>query len=223
MATTNLTTMTMKDQSPNCPLFKLPAELRNLVYELVFEVSSANTIRVTDAFSPSGHNATDTITSARKASAAPPSAALIRSCQHIYSESKGIFVAQKHTHKKYWMKEFAIGLLEIVQTPAFQALIDYTPMHMIDNLVVVADIQGKGTLKWGLYRDQWKEWQTTYMGIDASTRDKCNFGERGTNKSAESAKLLLKRVLRHSRQVPRPVHPSPVLCPAALRRRDELR
>lgn len=223
MASTILTTMTMKDQSLNCPLFQLPGELRNRIYWFVFEVSSASTIRVTDAFSPSGHNITDAITLARKASAAPPSAALIRSCQRIYNESKGIFDALKHTHKMYWEKEFAIGLSEIAHFPALQVIVDFTPVHKIDNLVVIADIKGKGTLRWGLWRDKWKDWSYTWLGLDASTCDKPDFGDYGTNKSFDRARCSLYLILQHYRQVPPAILPSPVLCPAALRRRDELR
>lgn len=165
MASNNLATMTMKDQSPNSPLFKLPGELRNRIYELVFE-NSSDTINTVEAFFPSKASESDTVTQLRKASAAPPSVALLCSCQKIYGESKGIFAkAVRH----YWKKEFTVTLDEIEPLKRF---FDYVPKDYIKTFVVTTPTSGTTIAKGLLHRagDRWcvmevggdvDDWSTT--------------------------------------------------------------
>lgn len=142
--------MKTKDQTPNCPLFRLPPELRNRIYELVFEVSSASIIRVTDTFSPSGHDATDAITSARKAAAAPPSAALVRSCQRIHGESKVFF---DEASKRYWKNEFLFELpIDLPHHLTFERFIKPAPTQRIENLSVMVSSEDGITTKVRLHR-----------------------------------------------------------------------
>lgn len=70
------------------PLFRLPPELRNRVYEMAFE-DEAESIDVTQVC-------------ARK-----PSSALIRSCRRMHAESNGIF---KAAFQDFWQKDFVIDL-----------------------------------------------------------------------------------------------------------------
>lgn len=85
-------TVMRRRESPNCLLFKLPGELRNTIYGMVFE-SGSDTVNIADAFSPMEDGDTDAATSLRKISASPPSSALVRSCQQLRQESQCFFTA----------------------------------------------------------------------------------------------------------------------------------
>lgn len=79
--------------------FKLPAELRNRIYEMAFECE-LGTIDLATTFRPGG-------TPLELGSAAPPSSALMRSCQTTCRESRGIFMS---ACEAYWNKDFVVDL-----------------------------------------------------------------------------------------------------------------
>lgn len=117
-------------------LFKLPAELRDYIYELVYEDSSEEAIDVTDAF-PGVEIEADSrdeldgdyipcrssifspakcpmrgVASAVEArstplSSAPPSSALLRTCQRLHMETRNFF---PQAYTLYWQKTFIIDL-----------------------------------------------------------------------------------------------------------------
>lgn len=145
----------MKDQSPNCPLFRLPGELRNRIYELVFEISSEDTILIADAFSPPNQSDTDAARLLPRPSSAPPPTALIRSCQHIHGESKVFF---DEASERYWKQEFSIELPK--PTPhhlTFESFIEPVPTQRIENLSVMVSSLDGTTTKVGLCRGE-KGW-----------------------------------------------------------------
>lgn len=80
----------------NCPLFKLPQELRDQIYELVYtaETKDDGTIML---------NATK-----------PPTKDLGLTCQRLHVESYGLF---KTAYRQYWDHEFSIDLVN-GQNPA---------------------------------------------------------------------------------------------------------
>lgn len=106
-------------QSPECPLWKLPGELRNRIYELVVE-NDSDTIDITEAFPatplksvatyencPLRRSASASPVLAASLSSAPPSAALMLTCQRLHEEMKGIFA---DAYQRYWEKSFVVDL-----------------------------------------------------------------------------------------------------------------
>lgn len=149
--------------SPDCPLFKLSAELRNQIYKLVFEISNEDIIHVTDDFLPPSQSPSGTATSIRVS--APPSAALIGCCQTIYEESKGIF---DEASKSYWKKEFVLEFEHIRQTPDVKHLLDSIPTYRMDKLVVRASVVDHETFRYALWRDSAGHWNCVDLAWDGS-------------------------------------------------------
>jgi hypothetical protein len=77
--------------------FKLPGELRNRIYELVFEHDN-EPVNIVDAFYPSLKVLSN---------AAPPSSALMRACRRLCSECMGFHAV---AYRDYWRKDFVIDL-----------------------------------------------------------------------------------------------------------------
>lgn len=198
--------------SPGSPFFKLPPELRNRVYEFVFNITSEETIRVTDAFSPPDPSRPNAATSLHES--APPSIALICCCQTIHEESKGLFT---EASKRYWKKEFVLELEQIRHIPVFKCLIDSIPARKMHKLVVVAnhERQGvQGTQRFALRRDRnghWhREWVGPNWGFDASRH--FDFW-RGGGYMPDYIRTghMLGAVLRHYEHVTPRVEDQPVL------------
>lgn len=110
-------------ESPDSPFFKLPGELRNRIYELVFAHDN-EPVNVEDAFSPSSNVLAD---------AAPPSLALLRTCRKLYHESKGYFSVP---YRNYWRKEFVIDLRRV---DALREYIEFVPTDWIDTYIMILD------------------------------------------------------------------------------------
>lgn len=85
-------------------LFKLPPELRNRIYE----PASSNEVESIDLASAFAHER-DEDPYSDLAVAVPPSSTLMRSCQKIWQESKGIFAT---LFQAYWDKEFVVNMCE---------------------------------------------------------------------------------------------------------------
>ena len=122
-------TTTKTHEPPNCPLFQLPGELRNYIYELVFE-NGNDIVDIIDAFMPSTNNKVSPATNLRKATAAPPSSALLRCCQRIHSECKGTF---DEATRRYWKKVFTLDTRKITLPDNFDELV---PVDRINTLIV---------------------------------------------------------------------------------------
>lgn len=170
-----------RSASPESPLFKLPPELSNRIYEFVFEITGEDTIYVTDAFLPPGYSRPNANTALPKL--APPSAALIRCCQTLYEESQGIFL---QASRSYWKKDFVLKLEQIRHIPVFKCLIDSIPTRKMYKLFVLADVEHEQTLRFALCRCERGIWSFQRIGIDGSTRS--------TTRSASCA--LAERQLR---------------------------
>lgn len=82
-------------------LFKLPPELRNRIYEMVFdcELDSINLAATFDPVVVINRKHAEFIRPLKRSAAAPPSTALLRSCQKLYYESVVIF---KTALRAYW-------------------------------------------------------------------------------------------------------------------------
>lgn len=89
--------------------FKLPPEMRNRIYEMAFdcEVDSIDLAATFDLGMTSVHNRDHLVASRTRSAAAPPSTALLRSCQKLHYESVGIF---KASLQAYWHKDFVFIL-----------------------------------------------------------------------------------------------------------------
>lgn len=94
-------------QQKQSPLFKLPSELRNSIYELVFG-SWVGCVHMNVAFSLDTPEALEASPLAL-GPLTPPSDPLVRSCQNIRKESKNIFDA---AFRAYWKNEFVINICQ---------------------------------------------------------------------------------------------------------------
>lgn len=134
MAGSNFRPSLERRESPDSPLFRLPGELRNRIYEFVFE-NGSDTIDVAAGFFPTDDSdTTDTADQLRRATAAPPSTVLMRTCQKINEESKLIFAAA-YTH--YWEKQFTIEFKDMRHVAR---LTPSLPWRLIDSFIVSARI-----------------------------------------------------------------------------------
>lgn len=120
MARKKRTTVTKQLESPDCPLFELPGELRNAIYELVFKVDS-EPVNIEDAFSPYADGTPN---------ARPPSSALVRSCRKLHEETKRVFAA---AYRKYWDKSFIVDLRRVDH---LLDIIKYVPTAWIDKYIL---------------------------------------------------------------------------------------
>jgi hypothetical protein len=120
MARKKQTTVLERLESPDCALFTLPGELRNTIYELVFE-NGNETMSVADFASapvrfdwnpelPSSRHVEHTSAAdvdAVPTNAGPPSSALVRTCQKIRDETEGVFAG---AYQCFWQKSFVFDL-----------------------------------------------------------------------------------------------------------------
>jgi hypothetical protein len=100
MACKKRTTVMERLESPDCALFRLPGELRNAIYELVFK-NGNETMSIADFASapvklywhvdPSRSRPVKHV-GAVPANAGPPSSALVRTCQKIHEETEGFLL-----------------------------------------------------------------------------------------------------------------------------------
>lgn len=129
--------MTVKEQSSDCLLLRLPAELRNNIYELVFKNINRNSNRnidVAEAFFPTEGSESNASTRARKNDVAPPSSALLRCSRQFHDEGKGIFAA---AYRRYWRKTFTIKLKDM---EPFERFTTSVPWRTIQNFIVTARV-----------------------------------------------------------------------------------
>ena len=120
MARKKRSAVTKQHGQSDSPLFKLPGELRNRIYDLVFEHDN-EAVSIRDAFSPLGK---------RHPNAAPPSSALLRACRKLHHESK---VFHAVAYRNYWRKSFVIDLREV---DALRGYIMFVPTLWIDNYIM---------------------------------------------------------------------------------------
>lgn len=152
-------TMTMKDQSSDCPVLRLPAELRNNIYELVFKNINRNSNRnidVAEAFFPTEGSEIDAATRARKADVAPPSSALLRCSRQFHDEGKGIFAA---AYQRYWRKTFTIRLKDM---EPFERFTTSVPWRTIQNFIVTARVSRTTVARVNLDRCK-GDWRMIWM------------------------------------------------------------
>lgn len=123
MARKKRTAVKKQLESPDSPFFRLPGELRNRIYELVFAYDG-EPVNVEDAFLPSGGLCSK---------ARPPSSALMRSCRKLYHESKDYFPV---AYRNYWRKDFVIDLRKI---DALREYIESVPTAWIDTYIITLD------------------------------------------------------------------------------------
>jgi hypothetical protein len=99
------------------PIFKLPPELRNRIYEMVYE----------QGLDPEGVNADEALT--RK-----PSSALMRSCQTAHAESQGLFNA---AFQRFWREGLVFNLRD--RNAVFPPILskDVIPFHRVHSFRLV--------------------------------------------------------------------------------------
>jgi hypothetical protein len=116
--------VTKLHEQSDCPLFKLPGELRNHIYELVFEHDD-EPVNIEDAFSPFSNVLME---------AAPPSSALIHTCRKLHLESKGF---HEVSYRNYWRKGFIVDLWRV---DALRGYIKRVPTAWIDSYIMKMEI-----------------------------------------------------------------------------------
>lgn len=110
-------------QSPKCPLFRLPGELRNIIYELVFE-NGNDTISVADFVSAPAKAGKHV---------GPPSSALVRSCQKIHDETKSMFAV---AYRRFWQKSFVVDLRDVYVLSYYMK---HVPTAWIRSYILIMD------------------------------------------------------------------------------------
>ena len=137
--------------SSNSPLLKLPGELRNRIYELVFE-NDSETIDIADAFFKDADSSSDPTVTLRKASAAPPSLGLMLCCKSTYAESKQLFASAAD---RYWNKTFTIKLEDVQPV---ERIVDSAPARLIGTrIIVTARISATKIVKtWWIPGERWR-------------------------------------------------------------------
>ncbi|KAM0720617.1 hypothetical protein Q7P37_004754 [Cladosporium fusiforme] len=100
------------------PLFRIPSELRNNIYERVFE-GWLGPIFLNEIFSKGTSDAPDVPPPSILGSVTPPSDALVRSCRKARKESKPIFDA---AFQAYWKNEFVVNVRRHPQNDAYVSL-----------------------------------------------------------------------------------------------------
>ena len=126
MARKKRTAVTKPCEQLNSLFFKLPSELRNRIYGLVFEHDD-KPVNVEDAFSPS---------SEILSSAAPPSSALLCACRKLHHESKGFHTV---AYRNYWRKDFVVDLRRV---DALRQYIEHVPTAWIDAYIMKVESEG---------------------------------------------------------------------------------
>jgi hypothetical protein len=147
MARGKLTPVMERRDSPDCPLFRPPGELRNAIYELVFE-NGNETINVADfASAPVKLDwnpgllpfrrlqlIPTTDTDAVPTDVGPPSSALLRTCQKLHNEIEDIFAA---AYQRFWQKTFVIDLRNVTLLDRYM---DCVPMAWIRSYIFTVDM-----------------------------------------------------------------------------------
>lgn len=147
----------MITQSPNCPLFKLPGELRTRIYEMAFEdPEDSNIVDVGRDFPKIAPTLaamrikrypryasldaliqrfsddspfTRVIPSPPKLLLpAPPCAALLLTCQRVHAETRFLFV---DAYRRYCAKDFFIDFQDIWNEDELTAYLDFVPTDHI--------------------------------------------------------------------------------------------
>lgn len=121
-------------QQQQSPLFRLPSELRNEIYERAFATRDGP-VHMNNAaadFSTSGAGATGaaqefTPSNLGRVTPTAPSAAILRSCRRIRKESRALFATASQA---YWRNEFVIS---IRQSPENHAYINFSANVNIPN------------------------------------------------------------------------------------------
>jgi hypothetical protein len=171
MARKKQTTVLERLESPDCALFTLPGELRNTIYELVFE-NGNETMSVADFASapvkfgwnpelPSSRPVEHTSTAdvdAVPTNAGPPSSALVRTCQKIRDETEGIFAA---AYQRFWQKSFVFDLRGVSLLDRYM---DCVPMAWIRSYIFIVDMGPNSSPAEVTLSRFWGEW-----GANATT------------------------------------------------------
>lgn len=123
------TKMTNRRERPEAPFLQLPGELRNYIYELAFE-NGSDTVDIADAFLRPVRANMSPAMNLRRATAAPPSSALLRCCRKIHSECKDTF---GEATRRYWKKVFTLDMIQFTLPENFDELV---PMDRINTLIV---------------------------------------------------------------------------------------
>lgn len=105
------TSLSAKSQGHG-PLFLLPPELRNRIYELVFEFNNdtEELIELTGCITLAQTHRSDTPTPDVRFSLPPPTSALLCTCQQLYTESALFLKPAQH---RYYSKNFFIDFEKI--------------------------------------------------------------------------------------------------------------
>lgn len=173
--------------SSNSPLLKLPGELRNRIYELVFE-NDSETIDIADAFFEDADSSSDPTVTLRKASAAPPSLGLMLCCKSTYAESKQLFASAA---SRYWNKTFTIKLRDL---ELFERIVESAPARLTKSRIIVTT--RISTTK--IMKVSWipgKRWQSSSFRLEDSVLD-CDDSWRGQTPEIISCAHLAHQLVR---------------------------
>lgn len=99
-------------QSGSCGLLKLPAELRNNIYELVFTVASTAT--------------TDLLY------ATPPPKSLLSTCREIHDEAAAMY---KDTYRRFWTSSSFVLVMDRASVAAAKVFIEAMRDEDLDHIV----------------------------------------------------------------------------------------
>lgn len=121
-------------------MFRLPAELRNQIYELVFELDgSTKTVELVDLITlGKDHRSDDPATDVRY-SLPPRTSALMRSCQLVYAETRNMNLfkpAWQHYRRNVFWTNFQKNSFEKEQSGAKR--LAFVPVPGISQFVVRA-------------------------------------------------------------------------------------
>lgn len=119
-------------------LFRLPAELRNQIYEMVFESDEDKdeTIEILDAFTLAKRFRSDDPASDVRYSLPPPSSALLRSCQRMYSEAKDVNLFAP-AWECYWRNDFVIDFDKNSFEDAYPGYVKFVSLPRLQRCTII--------------------------------------------------------------------------------------
>jgi len=133
----------------SCPLMRLPAELRNVIYGLLFALPTEQ-IELIDAGKRHGQ--------------------IFGTCQVLYTESKQLYDATGAAHAAYWTRDFNLTK-PFRQNELMQRVPDWCFAHItglhIHSRAFTCDLRRQGNIWLG--HSEWTRWNERRWGIPYSS------------------------------------------------------